>query len=155
MNFILWCSCLWTSNISHHLQYQQAIAKKMDTWCDLLRQRRWASPRLPPTKIIALAHRDNNKSFLWLLILELNFKKFAKQYFLPARSGNCERRLHQHHQSNLLNLIVNTRPFIEMNSHIFVAGFDVVFELRELPVKIEDCGTFLYRFYCPPLFFYL
>jgi len=42
---------------------QQAIAKKMDTWCDHLRQRRWTSPRLPPTRINALAHRDNNKSF--------------------------------------------------------------------------------------------
>jgi len=42
---------------------QQAIAKKMDTWCDHLRQRRWTSPTLPPTGINALAHRDNNKSF--------------------------------------------------------------------------------------------
>ena len=42
---------------------QQAIAKKMDTWCDHLRQRRWTSPRLPPTRIDTLAHRDNNKSF--------------------------------------------------------------------------------------------
>jgi hypothetical protein len=54
---------------------QQAIAKKMDNWCAHLRQRRWTSPKLQPTRIIALAHRDNNKSFLWLLILELNFKK--------------------------------------------------------------------------------
>jgi hypothetical protein len=51
---------------------QQAIAKKIDSWRDLLRQRRWTSPRLPPTRINALAHRDNNKRFLWLLILELN-----------------------------------------------------------------------------------
>jgi len=42
---------------------QQAIAKKMDTWCDHLSQRRWTSPTLPPTRINALAHRDNNKSF--------------------------------------------------------------------------------------------
>jgi hypothetical protein len=42
---------------------QQAIAKNMDTWCDHLRQRRWTSPTLPPTRINALAHRDNNKSF--------------------------------------------------------------------------------------------
>jgi len=42
---------------------QQAIAKKMDTWCDHLRQRRLTSPRLPPTRINALAHRDNNKRF--------------------------------------------------------------------------------------------
>jgi hypothetical protein len=54
---------------------QQAIAKKMDTWCDLLRQRRWTSPRLPPTRILALTHRYNNKSFLWLLILELKQNK--------------------------------------------------------------------------------
>jgi hypothetical protein len=50
---------------------QQAIAMKMDTGCDYLRHRRWTSPRLPPTRINALAHRDNNKSILWLVILEL------------------------------------------------------------------------------------
>jgi len=42
---------------------QQAIAKKMDTSRDHLTQRRWTSPRLPPTRINALAHRDNYKSF--------------------------------------------------------------------------------------------
>jgi hypothetical protein len=57
---------------------QQPIAKKMDTWCDLLRQRRWTSPRLPPTRTNALANRDNNKSLLWLLILELNKKKVSE-----------------------------------------------------------------------------
>jgi hypothetical protein len=68
---------------------QQAITKKMDTWCDHLRQRRWTSPRLPPTRINALAHRNNNKSFLCLLILELNFKKLLR-YVEARRALICD-----------------------------------------------------------------
>jgi hypothetical protein len=42
-----------------HSARQQAIAKKMDTWRDHLRQRRWTSLWLPPTRINTLAYRDN------------------------------------------------------------------------------------------------